>query len=221
MSAEIDVVIPVYNVDRYLDEALDSVFTQEVDCEIFVVDAGSDRPIVIAPEHSARPNLHLVRSDVRLTAGGARNLGCAIGSAPWLTFLDADDVWPSTSRRILIDACITGAADLAVGVMTHFHANEAAKRLAVPAGEKKALLAGGLVVSRVAWDAVGEFDPILRNGEFIDWYNRFSLTGMTSVAIADLVLRRRVHLESTTAGQIHNRDDYLEVVRRWMSRNDS
>jgi glycosyltransferase involved in cell wall biosynthesis len=221
MTVELDVVIPVYNVDRYLGEALDSVFAQEVASEVVVVDSGSDRPIRIPAEHAGRPNLRLVRSDAPLTAGGGRNLGAAIGSAPWISFLDADDVWPRGSRRLLLEACRAESADLAVGMMTHFHADEAAKRLALPEGEKKALVAGGILMSRAVWSAVGDFDPGRRSGEFIDWYTRFTLSGRPVASIPDLVLRRRLHLASTTAGQIHSRDDYLEVVRRWMSRNGS
>ena len=221
MTVELDVVIPVYQVDRYLGEALDSVFEQDVACAVVVVDAGSDPPIRIPAEHADRPDLRLVRSDVPLTAGGGRNLGAGFGSAPWISFLDADDVWPRDSRRLLIEACRREGADLAVGMMSHFHADEAAKRIALPEGEKKALLAGGVLLSRAAWSAVGDFDPELRSGEFIDWYTRFTLSERPAVSIPDLVLRRRLHLASTTAGQIHGRDDYLEVVRRWMSRNGS
>jgi hypothetical protein len=108
-------------------------------------------------------------------------------------------------------------------MMTHFSSREDAAALVIPDGQRRALVAGGVLVARSAWDAVGGFDPELRAGEFIEWFNRFVLTGRPSIQIDDVVLERRVHRESTTATQAQQgaRDDYLEVVRRWMTQKPS
>ncbi len=219
MTAVVDVIIPVRTVDRYLAEALDSVSRQGVECRVVVVDAGSDRPIAL-PSVPEGLSVRLVRSDDPLTAGGGRNLGATLGTAQWVTFLDADDLWPDESRKLLLEACESTGADLAVGTVSAFHANEESRRIVNPVGERTALLAGGVLMSRAAWECVGEFDPTLKSGEFIEWYNRFTLSPLTAIEIGAPVLRRRLHLESTTAGQVRDRDDYLKVVRRWMSRND-
>ncbi len=219
MNEVVDVIIPVRNVDRYLQEALESVSRQGVECRVVVVDGGSDVPIVLPPV-PAGLSVRLVRSEEPLTAGGGRNLGAKLGTAEWIAFLDADDLWPDGSRKSLVDACRSSAADLAVGTTVSFHSNEESKSIANPHGERTALLAGGVLMSRHTWQRVGNFDPDLRSGEFIEWYNRFTVSSLTAATIDALVLRRRLHLESTTAGQLQNRDDYLKVVRRWMSRND-
>jgi len=180
-------------------------------------------PIRLSERHADRPDVHLLRSDAPLLVGAARTLGAAAGSAPWISFLDADDVWPPASRRLLIAAADAADAQVAVGTMEHFHADgAAAAALKLPEGRQRALIAGGLVVRRAGWDRVGAFDPSLRAGEFIDWFNRLTIAGLPVVDIPDLVLRRRVHLASTTATQARTADraDYLEVVRRWMHRND-
>ena len=165
----------------------------------------------------------LIRSETPLTAGGARNLGAAAGSAPWITFLDADDRWGRGSRRALIDACVEGGAALAYGTMIEFHSDEeSARRLARSTAAQPARVAGGIVVARSAWQKTGAFDEQLHAGEFVEWFNRFRSSGEQSAAIEALALERRVHLKSTTAGQIGTgRDDYLEVVRRWMNRTSS
>lgn len=221
MNAGLDVVIPVRNVDRYLGEALASVLEDSLECSIVVVDAGSDVPIVMPGGFADRPDVRLIRSETPLTAGGARNAGVAAGSAAWISFLDADDVWTPGSRSALIAAAVEADAQLAVGTLESFYADEASTRLALAEPGKKALLAGGIVVRRATWDAVGPFDDELRSGEFIEWYGRAVTGGARTAEIPALVMRRRIHLESTTAGQLHDRDDYLKVVRRWMSRNDS
>ncbi len=220
MMPDLDVVIPVRDIDRYLGDALESVVTQaELSCTVFVVDAGSERPISLPAAFSGRPEIHLLRSDEPLRAGAARNLGCAAGSAEWISFLDADDVWMPGSRRALLDAAVDFSADLAYGTVVHFHADEQSRRLQLPEDGRKALMAGGVVVRRRGWDDVGPFDPALSSGEFIEWHNRFLLAGLREVAVGESVLRRRLHLDSTSARQIGDRDDFLDVVRRWMSRN--
>lgn len=223
MTAELDVVIPVRDVDAYLGEALDSAFDQGVEVAVVVVDAGSTTPIRLPDRHAERPEVRLIRRDEPMLVGEARSLGADAGSAPWIAFLDADDVFPSRSRRALLTAADQAAADVVIGTMVHFHADAAAAdRLKLPHGERRALVAGGMAFRRSVWEQVGAFDPTLRAGEFIDWFNRLTLAGIPTLEVAEPALRRRVHLASTTATQARTdgRDDYLEVVRRWMRRND-
>ncbi len=220
MTIELDVVIPVRDVDRYLGEALRSVREQrDIVCAVVVVDAGSVRPITLPDPFRDDSSVRLVRSEVPLTAGAARNHGAELGGAPWISFLDADDLWPARSRRSLLDACDANGSEMAVGMMRTFHADEAARRLVAPEGVRAAQIAGGTVLSRECWNRVGPFDPTLRSGEIIDWSLRARLKHVRFAAIPDIVIERRVHLESTTANQIGDRNDYLTVVRQWMSRN--
>ena len=221
---DIDVVIPVRDVDRYLAETLDTVLQQGgVECAVVVVDAGSVQPVELEARHAEHPRIRLVRSPEPLTCGGARNVGVALGSASWLTFVDADDLWPEQSRAQLLAACERASAELAAGMITNFGSLADAAALVIPDGKRRALVAGGVVVARSAWDAVGGFDPKLNAGEFLDWYNRFVISGRPSTQIDDVVLQRRIHQESTTAKQARQgaRDDYLEVVRRWMRQKPS
>lgn len=220
MTVELDVVIPVRDIDRYLAEALLSVRHQAVACAVTVVDAGSSVPIALPDPFDTDPGVRLVRSEEPLTAGGGRNRGIELGSAPWIAFLDADDVWPASGRRRLIDACKAAGADIAVGTMRTFHSDEASRRLASAEGQRLANIAGGVVVSRISWDRIGPFDPTLSTGEFIDWFLRARAAKVKVVTIPDLVLERRLHLQSTTANQIGDRDDYIRVVRQWMNRTD-
>lgn len=218
----LDVIVPVRNVDRYLGEALESTLHQGVEVSVVVVDAGSDDPIEMPPEFIGDDRIRLIRSDDAMTAGGARNVGASMGVAPWVSFLDADDRWPRGSRAALLREAAASSADMVWGGLTAFHADVAsARRLSRPEPGQKAMLPGGIVVSRAAWNRVGEFDPSLMSGEFIEWFNRCAAAGVATSSIDAIVLNRRIHLESTTAQQIGNRDDYLKVVRRWMSRNDS
>ena len=88
-------VIPAYNASATLAEALDSIGRQTMPPEeIIVVDAGStDETIEVAQAHPLKPR---VASDGRLICGDARNLGVKTTEAPWIAFLDADDIWDAS-----------------------------------------------------------------------------------------------------------------------------
>jgi len=220
MSAELDVVIPVRDVDAYLEEAIDSALAQDVEVAVVVVDAGSVTPIRLPDRLAGDPRIRLVRSEEPLYVGAARNLGAAHGSAPWLGFLDGDDLWPADTRRALLDAAAEDGHG-AVGLVEHFGQPGASEGLVVPPELRPSHLAGGVIVSRARWLAIGEFDPALRTGEFVDWFARARAAGTVFAATDEVVLRRRVHRASTTATQRADRSEYLEVVRRWMNRTES
>lgn len=224
MTARIDVVIPVRDVDRYLGEALDSALDQQVASTVVVVDAGSVIPVRLPDRHADRPEVRLLRSEEPLLAGAARTLGVASGTSAWLSFLDADDVWPTGSRAVMLEAAEAEGADVVVGTVEHFASDAAsAARLQVREGRQRGLLAGGVLLRRELWERTGPFDPALRAGEFVDWFARVVASGARIIDVPELALRRRVHLASTTAVQT-GRDDrsaYLEVVRRWMRQNGS
>lgn len=89
-AATIGVVIPSFQMERWLGRCLDSVLTQTVPpTEVVVVDDGStDATSTIAGE---RPGVKLIRQDNRGLAG-ARNTGAGAVETDWTLFLDADDV---------------------------------------------------------------------------------------------------------------------------------
>jgi len=213
----IDVIIPCRDVDAYLGDAIASAINQDgVTTHVIVVDAGSREPLVLDLEWAVHERVTLVRSEVGLLCGGARNAGLAVADAEFIAFLDADDLWQPERCRILLDALKN--TDIAMGQIEHF--SNQRTDLKVPGGIEAALVAGGILLARADFDRVGPFDEELRAGEFIDWFNRARVAGLTTTTVPVIALRRRVHTASITATQMEARMDYLKVVRRWMSRND-
>lgn len=87
-STDVSVVIPVWGdyAGPPLDEALESLQSQDVAARIIVVDNASDPPL------RKLPGVEVVRSGKRVTVGAARNLGLAQVASPYVLFWDADDV---------------------------------------------------------------------------------------------------------------------------------
>ena len=112
----ISVVMPCYNAERYLGEAILSVLLQSYrNVELVVVDDGStdtspDITAKLAEQYAGR--LTLLRAN-RAGPYPARNLGLKRAKGEFIAFLDADDWWAATALARLHDALVGANADLA------------------------------------------------------------------------------------------------------------
>ena len=112
---EVSVIIPVYNVEQYLRECLDSVLNQTFrDIEVICVDDGSTDGSLSVLEcyASADSRVKVIRA-VHANAGAARNVGYGASNGKYLLFLDADDVFAPTMIQMLHAALQQYHADIA------------------------------------------------------------------------------------------------------------
>jgi len=89
----VSVIVPVYNVERYLSQCIDSILGQTLqDFELLLVDDGStDRSGKILAEYAEKDDrLRVLRQDNQY-AGAARNNGLRHATGKYLLFLDSDD----------------------------------------------------------------------------------------------------------------------------------
>lgn len=92
---KISVIIPIYNMERYLRECLDSVLSQTLkDIEIICIDDGStDRSYDILQEYSEKHGNVIILQQENQGAGLARNKGIGQAEGKYLCFLDPDDYY--------------------------------------------------------------------------------------------------------------------------------
>jgi glycosyltransferase involved in cell wall biosynthesis len=123
MSYEVTLVIPVYNVEAYLPETLDSVAAQTVfdKCRVILVDDGSsDTSLEIATEFADRhPNVTAI-SQENAGPGVARNRAMDMADTPYIAFCDSDDVMPPGALERMLTAIVRHGASIAVGNMHTF-----------------------------------------------------------------------------------------------------
>jgi len=120
--AKLSVVVPVYNVEAYLQETLESVCRQTLrDLEVIIVNDGStDGSALIAESFASRdPRFRLLRQDNQ-GQGPARNLGVRHATGDYLVFLDADDVLPGNAYNLLVDSLEATGSDIAAGNVRRF-----------------------------------------------------------------------------------------------------
>src|SRR5438105_15612224 len=97
----VSVVIPTFNRERKLIEALQSVVNQSFPArEIIVVDDASTDGTASINFHSLDPRIRYVRHNQNRGGAVARNTGVQCASGNWIAFLDSDDVWlPNKLQR--------------------------------------------------------------------------------------------------------------------------
>ena len=90
---KVSVIIPVYNVEKYLRQNLESVANQTLkDIEIICVDDGStDSSFEIVKEFAEKDSRFIAVSQENGGAGAARNNGLRRAKGKYLSFLDSDD----------------------------------------------------------------------------------------------------------------------------------
>ena len=98
MGIKISAILPVYNVEKYLVQCLDSLFNQTLtDFEIICVDDGStDSSLSILQEYQKKDSRLKVLTQQNKYAGVARNYGLSIAEGEYVLFLDSDDFFENT-----------------------------------------------------------------------------------------------------------------------------
>lgn len=93
MDPKLSVVIPVYNVELYLRQCLDSVVNQTYrNLEILLIDDGSpDTCGAICDAYAARDGRIRVLHKQNVGVSAARNDGIRLAAGEWITFVDPDD----------------------------------------------------------------------------------------------------------------------------------
>lgn len=97
VDVKVTVIIPVYNMEQYLAECLDSVITQSLsDIEIICINDGSnDNSITILRAYESRDNRIKVIDQENKGVATARNIGIKAARGKYVIFMDPDDLYPA------------------------------------------------------------------------------------------------------------------------------
>lgn len=119
MTAEVrplvSIIVPVYNVERYLDECLDSIRNQTYErLEIIVVeDCSTDGSKTKLEPHLADPRVRLIQHERNSGLSAARNTGIEVANGEYVLFVDSDDAIAPT----LVEACLANALEAGADVV--------------------------------------------------------------------------------------------------------
>lgn len=223
-SALISCIVPVYNGERYLTEALNSILAQTYrPIEIIIADDGSTdgtRSIAIAYAADARY--------VWQTNGGpaaARNLGLCNARGEFVAFLDADDLWQPTKLELQM-ARFAAQPELEVSLtfVQNFRSAAPAQNAGNPPDRvfSKPLpgyIAQTMLARKSVFDVVGFFDPALIHADKTEWFLRAAEKQAVIELLPDVMVYRRLHETniSRTFGE-ESRQEYLRLLKAKIDR---
>ncbi|MBQ4439189.1 glycosyltransferase family 2 protein [bacterium] len=106
-APKISIIIPVYNVEKYLRECLDSCTNQTLeDIEIICVDDCStdNSPKILEEYRQKDKRIKIFKQDRNNKQGAARNRGLEVATGEYIWFVDSDDYIDTKACQILYDA---------------------------------------------------------------------------------------------------------------------
>jgi glycosyltransferase involved in cell wall biosynthesis len=214
------VVIPAFNAETTIAEAIGSVLQQSVPpITIVVVDDGSsDGTATIASAFGT--HVRVTRQD-NLGPGAATSRGLSEVETPFVATLDADDLWlPTKAERQLALLESSSAIAAVFGHLQLFASDPADPRNGrVSAGWSRTTL----MMPTATFARVGAMaDPPGRRGELVDWLARARDTGEQLTMMDEVVALRRIRPGSLSDGRDIERDrGYLHAAHNALQRRRS
>lgn len=110
----ISIIVPVYNVERYLSQCIDSLLSQTlVDIEIILINDGStDFSLKICDQYAEKDQRIIIISKKNEGPAKARRVGLEKANAEYISFLDSDDFYEPMFCEIMYTHMVRSNADL-------------------------------------------------------------------------------------------------------------
>ena len=126
-SPEISIIVPVYKVEKYLNECIDSILAQTfTDFELILVDDGSpDNCPALCDAAAEKDSRVRVIHQQNKGLSGARNAGINVARGNWLGFVDSDDMIDPTFCEKMLHAAVQAGAEMAVCNILRMKENKA------------------------------------------------------------------------------------------------
>lgn len=214
MSETVSVIIPVFNGERFLGEALDSALSQvPAPLEVIVVDDGStDGSVSLA---DSRTGVRCIRTD-HAGVSAARNRAISEALGDWIAFLDADDRWLPGKLRTQLDASRERPeVSLFLGMKRIFFEGDPPAWYDGPGdGEELASYEPSVwLVKRADFELAGPFDTSMAIGEDTDWLARAADAGIRMHVCEQVLTERRIHADNASGVRYDRRGLMLSILR--------
>lgn len=116
MNPTISIVVPIYNVQNYLEDCIDSILSQSFkDFELILVDDGStDNCLKICEKYKQLDNRIIVIHKQNEGLSSARNTGIEVACGDYISFIDSDDFIHKDMYKILYESTKKCNLDIAI-----------------------------------------------------------------------------------------------------------
>lgn len=241
------IIIPVYQVEKYLRPCVESVLSQSYnDYEIILVDDGSpDKCPQICDEYAQKDSRVRVIHQANMGQAGARNSGLKVAKGDYICYIDSDDYLVDNNVLQLLSEKTSGAPDVVHYKFKEWyesdgHTAECQFDYNIPMKERSVAeiycdLIDKDAYYNSAWSKIIRRDLLIENninfeqgivGEDNEWYYHVVMTAKSLVLVdSPLYVYRRRQGSTTTSTTEKNLKDQLHVIKKWENelkhRNDN
>lgn len=217
----VSVVIPVFNGEAFLREAVESVLAQKYSpVEIIVVDDGSTdgtETVLTSLPETVR-YLHQTNQG----PAAARNRGIQQAQGSLIAFADADDLWPEGKLELQLPYLISDpGVEIVMGRIHQVRLSKTVNGQTQLEGFVKPAFSvnlGSAVIRKSVFERVGFFDETMRYSEDVDWFMRAREGGAAIVTIDAVTLLYRQHEHNMTRGKSTSELNVLKALKRSLDR---
>jgi glycosyltransferase involved in cell wall biosynthesis len=216
----ISVIIAVYNGDRFLKQAIESVLSQSYsNVEIIVLDDGStDLSAQIAKSYSQVVYQYQTNAGV----ASARNAALKIAKGDYISFLDSDDFYhPDKLKKQLNHLGSNSSIDCSMVYVDNFleEGHEITPELEDYFFNQEKLSFITFLTLRSIFDKVGDFNITYKRGSDCEWLTRARELELRLEPIPEALLKRRIHdTNLTVTGRKDDKQMRFRILKESMKR---
>lgn len=213
---QVSVIVPVFNAERYIAEAIDSILAQSTPAmEIVTIDDGSsDNSATILKRYGSKLRYHYQANS---GSSVARNNGVAMTRGQMLAFLDADDLWVARKLAIQLAAFRENPSlDLVWGHVVEFTGSPplAGESVTPVPGHHP----GTMLIRRAVFDRVGGFSETYQQAEVLEWMTRLMQQDVNCLMLPDVLMYRRIHDANKGIANPGANLQYLQILKKHLDR---
>ncbi len=229
---DISILIPVFNAEKYIKEAIDSCVSDSCSCELIIIDDGSsDKSLDVISEiiesrdfgagnetvKAQMPVTYITRCHKGQAFSRNDAFNCSDGK--YILYLDADDYFTPGAIDILMNEAVNNPDTLLVSALCRDFISpelneEEASKLCINPDPYRRMLAGCMLAKRELFDMVGTFDENMMTSETAQWVMRIRDAGFKTHEIDNVVLFRRYHNDNL--GRLNRQaqmNSYIAMIR--------
>ena len=219
MDPRVSVIIPAYNAEPFVADAVNSILRQGYsNLEIIVVNDGSTDGT--AAVLSGFGDAIVAVTQENRGQAAARNVGIRRATGALIGFLDADDLWTDDHVSSMLPYLRDDHYDFVRGYAQYIRA------VGTPEEERSEKvylmpLVASCLYKKSLIDAVGLFDESMRQGEDFDWHVRIAEYGGKEKKIEEVAMLYRRHGANITNSKDSFTNGLLASVRNQLTRSRS
>lgn len=225
----VSIIVPAFNAAAYIHETVDSVLKQDF----------TDWELIIVDDHSTDGTWRILNdyamADIRIKVhrfdenfgrpAGPRNFGVSHSRAPWVAFLDADDIWHPEKLKRQLDVAGKTGADIVCSTMKDFKGvytgfpgvaiDEGLQKLgAFSMFSKNRVPTSSVLINRKSFLMLGGFEEAAeyRAVEDYDLWLRAACNNMNIIKMNGILLMYRILPNSISRSKFKQVKRVLRVV---------